>query len=140
VASVIRRLWEDQGVKDCFARRSRLQIPDSVGYFLDELVRITQDDYLPTHQVIRIFTMFNHHNIYQDILMSRKESTGVVEHSFTMDDKTLTFVDVAGQRNKRKKWINHFDGVVAVIFLVAVSEYDQVRDSLGQLHPGKPKG
>ena len=39
---------------------------------------------------------------------------------------TLVFVDVAGQRNKRKKWIDQFDNVTAVIFLVAVSEYNQV--------------
>ena len=39
---------------------------------------------------------------------------------------TLVFVDVAGQRNNRKKWIDQFDNVTAVIFLVAVSEYNQV--------------
>ena len=38
---------------------------------------------------------------------------------------TLVFVDVAGQRSKRKKWIDQFDNVTAVIFLVAVSEYNQ---------------
>ena len=63
--------------------------------------------------------------------MSRKQTTGVVEHSFTFDEgsneeMTLIFVDVAGQRNKRKKWIDQFDNVTAVIFLVAVSEYNQV--------------
>ena len=63
--------------------------------------------------------------------MSRKQTTGVVEHSFTFDEgtgkeMTLVFVDVAGQRNKRKKWIDQFDNVTAVIFLVAVSEYNQV--------------
>ena len=66
--------------------------------------------------------------------MSRKQTTGVVEHSFTFDENTseemtLEFVDVAGQRNKRKKWIDHFDNVTAVIFLVAVSEYNQVGSS-----------
>ena len=39
---------------------------------------------------------------------------------------TYILVDVAGQRNKWKKWIHHFDNVAAVIFLVAVSEYNQV--------------
>ena len=54
----------------------------------------------------------------------------MVEHSFTFDantseEMTLVFVDVAGQRSKRKKWIDQFDNVTAVIFLVAVSEYNQ---------------
>lgn len=33
--------------------------------------------------------------------------------------------DVGGQRNERKKWINCFEGVTAVIFVAALSEYDQ---------------
>jgi len=35
-------------------------------------------------------------------------------------------VDVGGQRSERRKWIHCFDKVQAIIFLVAVSEYDQV--------------
>ena len=63
--------------------------------------------------------------------MSRKQTLGVVEHTFLMDDHTIIFVDVAGQRSERRKWIHQFEQVTAVIFLVAVSEYDQVtsRDS-----------
>lgn len=34
--------------------------------------------------------------------------------------------DVGGQRSERKKWIHCFDTVTAVIFLAAISEYDQV--------------
>lgn len=34
--------------------------------------------------------------------------------------------DVGGQRNERKKWIHCFDGVTAIIFVGAISEYDQV--------------
>ncbi len=30
------------------------------------------------------------------------------------------------QRNERKKWIHCFEGVTAVLFVAAVSEYDQV--------------
>jgi hypothetical protein len=33
--------------------------------------------------------------------------------------------DVGGQRNERKKWIHCFEGVDAVIFVAAISEYDQ---------------
>lgn len=34
-------------------------------------------------------------------------------------------LDVGGQRNERKKWIHQFDDVTAIIFVVAISEYDQ---------------
>lgn len=32
--------------------------------------------------------------------------------------------DVGGQRSERKKWIHCFEGVTAIIFCVAMSEYD----------------
>lgn len=35
-------------------------------------------------------------------------------------------VDVGGQRSERKKWIHCFEGVTAIIFCVAMSEYDLV--------------
>ena len=34
-------------------------------------------------------------------------------------------VDVGGQRSERRKWIHCFDHVTGVMFLVAISEYDQ---------------
>jgi len=34
--------------------------------------------------------------------------------------------DVGGQRSERKKWIHCFEGVTAIIFIVAMSEYDLV--------------
>ena len=38
-------------------------------------------------------------------------------------------VDVGGQRSERRKWIHCFEGVTSVLFLVAISEYDQVLSS-----------
>jgi hypothetical protein len=37
-------------------------------------------------------------------------------------------LDVGGQRSERKKWIHCFEGVTAIIFCVAMSEYDLVLD------------
>jgi len=50
-------------------------------------------------------------------------------------------VDVGGQRSERRKWIHCFENVTSIMFLVALSEYDQVlvesdnevRSSLSQL-------
>ena len=42
--------------------------------------------------------------------------------------KSLVFhmFDVGGQRSERKKWIHCFDNVDCVLFVVAMSEYDQM--------------
>lgn len=42
-----------------------------------------------------------------------------VSHFFRM-------VDVGGQRSERRKWIHCFENVTSIIFLVALSEYDQI--------------
>lgn len=38
----------------------------------------------------------------------------------------LRMVDVGGQRSERRKWIHCFENVTSIMFLVALSEYDQV--------------
>lgn len=35
-------------------------------------------------------------------------------------------IDVGGQRSERRKWIHCFDDVKAIIFISAISEFDQV--------------
>lgn len=39
---------------------------------------------------------------------------------------TIRMVDVGGQRSERRKWIHCFENVTSIMFLVALSEYDQV--------------
>ena len=51
----------------------------------------------------------------------------MVEHNFNIEDDKFVLVDVGGQRSERRKWIHTFEHVTAVVFLVAVSEYDQVK-------------
>ena len=50
---------------------------------------------------------------------------GIVTERYNIDETTFEMYDVGGQRNERKKWIHCFDGVTAVIFVAALSEYDQ---------------
>ena len=52
--------------------------------------------------------------------------TGIVEHKFEIDGNKFAMFDVGGQRNERKKWIHCFQDVTAVMFVAAISEYDQV--------------
>jgi len=60
----------------------------------------------------------------KDILMSRRKTTGVIETTFEVEGNTFSVVDVGGQRSERKKWLNCFSSITAVIFLTAINEYD----------------
>ena len=48
------------------------------------------------------------------------------ETHFQIGDLHYKLFDVGGQRSERKKWIHCFENVTAIIFLVAISEYDQL--------------
>lgn len=52
------------------------------------------------------------------------QRTGVSYSLWTGCDGRM--VDVGGQRSERRKWIHCFENVTSIIFLVALSEYDQV--------------
>ena len=48
-----------------------------------------------------------------------------MEESYIIDEAKFVIIDVGGQRNERKKWIHCFEDVNAIIFVAALSEYDQ---------------
>jgi hypothetical protein len=48
---------------------------------------------------------------------------GVLKHAIF---ECFRMVDVGGQRSERRKWIHCFENVTSIIFLVALSEYDQI--------------
>ncbi|KAG9071928.1 hypothetical protein KI688_006147 [Linnemannia hyalina] len=52
-------------------------------------------------------------------------STGITETTFHIGSLTYRMFDVGGQRSERKKWIHCFEGVTAVLFMAAISGYDQ---------------
>ncbi|XP_041754859.1 guanine nucleotide-binding protein subunit alpha-14 [Coregonus clupeaformis] len=107
----IRRLWSDQGIQKCYERRREYQLSDSTKYYLSDLDRIAAPSYLPT---------------LQDILRVRVPTTGIIEYPFDLKTVIFRLVDVGGQRSERRKWIHCFERVTSIIFLVALSEYDQV--------------
>lgn len=47
-------------------------------------------------------------------------------HTNALSQSLFRLFDVGGQRSERKKWIHCFEDVTAIIFCVAMSEYDQV--------------
>ena len=66
------------------------------------------------------------------MLRTRVKTTGIVKIEFEFGKQRTRFrmFDVGGQRSERKKWIHCFDNVTTVLFIMALSEYDQVREGL----------
>jgi GTPase SAR1 family protein len=111
VAVHLKAFWADPGIQTTYDNRSSFQLNDSAAYFYQRLDQVSSTDWLPD---------------FDDIMRTRVRTTGIVEHSFVIDSNPFRMFDVGGQRNERKKWIHCFENVTAVIFVVAISEFDQV--------------
>ncbi|KAF1332121.1 G-protein alpha subunit 1, partial [Globisporangium splendens] len=106
----VKNLWSDPGIVATWTRRAEFQIVESVKYYFNDIDRIMRDDYSATQQ---------------DMLYARVRTSGIVEERYQIGGATFVMYDVGGQRNERKKWIHCFEDVTAVIFVAALSEYDQ---------------
>lgn len=107
----IGEIWRDRGIQQCYVRRREYQLSDSTHYFLTDLERISEPGYFPTDQ---------------DMLRVRVPTTGILEYPFDLESIVFRMVDVGGQKSERRKWIHCFENVTSIMFLVALSEYDQV--------------
>lgn len=104
------RLWEDPVVAAKWADRGDVQVQDSLEYYMDKISEVLSPGYIPS---------------IQDILRSRVRTTGVVTETFQVGEATFEMYDVGGQRNERRKWIHSFENCTAILFVAAVSEYNQ---------------
>eukprot|EP01120_Amphizonella_sp_Union-15-10_P006107 TRINITY_DN1912_c0_g1_i1.p1 TRINITY_DN1912_c0_g1~~TRINITY_DN1912_c0_g1_i1.p1 ORF type:complete len:355 (+),score=75.58 TRINITY_DN1912_c0_g1_i1:3-1067(+) len=109
VGAHITRLWADKGIRKTWERNSEFQIENSADYFLDHVSRICQEDYQPTQD---------------DIFRARLKTTGIFEVQFKHNGYDFTLLDAGGQRAERRKWLHCFEDVTAIIYFVALNEYD----------------
>lgn len=109
LSAAISALWADSGVQACFKRSNEYQLNDSAEYYFNSIARIAAPGYTPTEQ---------------DVLRARVRTTGIIETSFRYKDLIYRMFDVGGQRSERRKWIQCFEDVTAVIFVTALSGYD----------------
>lgn len=111
LAQAIAALWKANLTKNLLVEhRNDFYLMDSAKYFFQNLKRIQQQDYIPN---------------VNDVLRTRKKTSGIFETHFNMGSLKIHMVDVGGQRSERKKWIHCFDNVTIIIFCVSLSEYDQ---------------
>ncbi|KIW34553.1 uncharacterized protein PV07_01330 [Cladophialophora immunda] len=103
-------LWKDAGVQKAVAKGHEFALHDNLTFYFENINRMFEPDWLPNDQ---------------DMLHARLRTTGITETVFELQQLTFRMMDVGGQRSERKKWIHCFEGVQCLLFMAALSGYDQ---------------
>ncbi len=103
-------LWKCDTVRQVAYRGTEYHLSDSACYFFDRAQVFRDEKYILTDQ---------------DILRLRVLTTGIVETKFSTHGINFHIFDVGGQRDQRKKWIQCFDDVTAIIFIADISSFNR---------------
>ncbi|CAG2203383.1 Guanine nucleotide-binding protein subunit alpha-11,Guanine nucleotide-binding protein subunit alpha-14,Guanine nucleotide-binding protein G(t) subunit alpha-3,Guanine nucleotide-binding protein G(i) subunit alpha-1,Guanine nucleotide-binding protein G(k) subunit alpha,Guanine nucleotide-binding protein G(q) subunit alpha [Mytilus edulis] len=107
----IKRLWSEPRLRQCCEEVSAYQLSDSQRYFMQHIDRVTESNYIPSVQDISHITVnFN----------------GIAEYLHHVDDLPLRIIDIRGLRTERRKWIHYFESIPVLVFILALSDYDQI--------------
>ncbi|KAH7676044.1 Protein GPA-13 a, partial [Aphelenchoides avenae] len=109
--NAFKSLWSDKTVREYYARRTEFRLNDSTKYFFDSLDRVYDEGFKP---------------VVDDLVMAYVPTIGVQNVIFTSNKRTFQLFDVGGQIVDRKKWATIYDGLDAIFFCIAISEYDQL--------------
>ena len=142
-ADDIKALWECNGIQACYNRRNEFQFEDNyfASNFVSQVHNFMDTSYLLTDEDIK--------SIYPDRAIGIKECSGVVENvtlvcenemlqqilltgNYSNNILFIFQIDLGGRRSERRKWIHCFEHLSFILFLAAVSEYDQVLEEDGK--------
>ncbi|XP_071481122.1 guanine nucleotide-binding protein G(o) subunit alpha-like [Diadema antillarum] len=111
IATALLALWNDDGIRLCVSRGHEYELNDSALYYFENMERLTSEKFRPNTQ---------------DVLRARVRTTGILETHFKIRGIIFRLYDVGGQRSERRKWIQCFDDVKALLFVASLSGYDMV--------------
>jgi len=101
-------LWHQDQVKATFAKRQYFSFIENMDYFFSKIDDIFDMKYEPT---------------LEDTLKCRARTTGLIEEKFMIKQTPFSIFDAGGQRTERRKWIQLFEGVTAIIFVAALNHF-----------------
>jgi len=116
IAAGITMLWKSKAVQSALQQRHRMQLPSGASvteYYMENAERFADPDFVPT---------------IPDVLRVKLRTISINEISFRVNGTEFLMVDVGGQRSERKKWLTCFHDVAAVLYLVALNEYDMLME------------
>lgn len=109
IVDMLKIIYNDSEVGKVLQKSSELQIHDHLDYMMGRIDEFIHPTFIPCND---------------DILKVRVRTTGIFEISYQFEQLHFTVMDMGGQRSERRKWIFFFEDVTAVLFVLALNEYD----------------
>ncbi|KAH7000625.1 guanine nucleotide-binding protein alpha-3 subunit [Ilyonectria destructans] len=106
----IENILESPYYQELMGRCTEFYLPHAAEYFFSEMARIALPNYLPTEI---------------DLLRARNKTNGISETWLQTGQLSICMIDVGGQRGERKKWIQCFENITSIIFVVDLDSYDE---------------
>mmetsp|Transcript_4948 Transcript_4948/g.6532 ORF Transcript_4948/g.6532 Transcript_4948/m.6532 type:complete len:276 (+) Transcript_4948:276-1103(+) len=121
-AKAIRKLYKSEAIQNAYARRNEYWILDACDYYMEHVPRFAADDYVPDDRDLVMCRIRTTGRVLDAKLKVRFRERGETDPEYI----TYEIIDVGGQRNERKKWVQMVSNVKAIIFLVNLAGYNQV--------------